>query len=202
MDPLFIAEIIGTVAFTLSGFYVAAKDRLDLLGVFISAFLTALGGGLARDAIVNRDAYAFTSELPGILVVAVLFVAIVFRLNKHTEVEQKFAFVISDTLGLVSFSITGALVAMQYNLNFFGVVLLALSTAVGGGVMRDMLLNRVPLVLSTGLYGTVALIIGAILFALAKFDILTPLNILICAGLGVALRITAYYRGWCLPVLK
>jgi uncharacterized membrane protein YeiH len=202
MEPLFIAEIIGTIAFALSGFYVAAKDRLDLLGVFIASFLTALGGGLTRDAIVGRDPYTFTHMLPGLLVVGVLFCAIVFKLHKHDKVEQKFLFVMSDTLGLVSFSITGALVAMQSGLNFFGVVLLALTTAVGGGVMRDILLNKVPLILSTGLYGTVALAIGTMLFVLEFVGFLNPLTILICAFLGLALRLAAYYRGWHLPVLE
>ncbi len=201
MEPLFIAEIIGTMAFALSGFYVAAKDRLDLLGVFIAAFLTALGGGITRDAIAGRAPYTFTHILPGVLVVGVLFLAIVFKLHKHDKVEQKFAFIISDTLGLVSFSITGSLVALQSGFNFFGVIMLGLTTAVGGGVMRDILLNKIPMILSTGLYGTVALVIGALLYTLECFGALNPLTILLCAFLGLALRLMAYYHHWHLPVL-
>lgn len=202
MEPLFIAEVIGTMAFALSGFYVAAKDRLDLLGVFIAAFLTALGGGITRDAIAGRAPYTFTHLLPGILVVGVLFLAIVLKLHKHDKVEQKFAFIMSDTLGLVSFSITGSLVALQSGFNFFGVIMLGLTTAVGGGVMRDILLNKVPLILSTGLYGTVAIFIGSLLYLFEIGGFLNPLSILICAFLGLALRIGAYYRGWHLPVLE
>lgn len=202
MEPLFIAEVIGTMAFALSGFYVAAKDRLDLLGVFIAAFLTALGGGITRDAIAGRAPYTFTHILPGILVVVVLLFAIIFKLHKHDQVEQKFIFIISDTLGLVSFSITGSLVALQSGFNFFGVIMLGLTTAVGGGIMRDILLNKVPLILSTGLYGTVSLFIGTLLYWLNIVDFLNPLTILICAILGLILRLLAYYQNWHLPVLK
>jgi uncharacterized membrane protein YeiH len=202
MDPLFIAEIIGTIAFALSGFYVATKDRLDLLGIFIASFLTALGGGITRDAIVSRPAYAFTEMLPGLLVVGVLFFAIFFKLHKHDQMEQRLFFILSDTFGLVSFSVTGALIGMQSGYNFFGIVLLALTTAVGGGVMRDILLNKVPLLLSTGLYGTVALVIGTLIYLLEVFNMLTPASILIVALFGLILRVCAYKRNWHLPILK
>jgi uncharacterized membrane protein YeiH len=59
MDELVIAEILGTIAFALSGFYVAVKERLDLLGVFIASFLTALGGGIVRDTIASSTPYTF-----------------------------------------------------------------------------------------------------------------------------------------------
>ena len=202
MEPLFIAEVIGTMAFALSGFYVAAKDRLDLLGVFIAAFLTALGGGITRDAIAGRAPYTFTHILPGRLVVGVLFFAIALKLHKHDKVEQKFAFIMSDTLGLVSFSITGSLIALQSGFNFFGVIMLSLATAVGGGVMRDILLNKVPLILSTGLYGTVAIIIGLLIYLLDIIGLLNPFSILVCAFFGLFLRLAAYYRNWHLPVIE
>ena len=202
MGVLEIADIIGVIAFALSGFYVAAKDRLDLLGVFISSFLTALGGGIMRDVAADRIPYTFTHLLPGMLVLGVLVFAILFKLHKHDQVEQKFLFVISDTIGLVSFSITGSLIALEVGYNFFGVILLALTTAVGGGVIRDVLLNKVPLLLSTGLYGTVALIVGGCIFVLDCFELVSFASLLGVGFCGIALRLTAYYRSWHLPILK
>ncbi len=143
MDELLVAEVLGTIAFALSGFYVAVKERLDLLGVFIASFLTALGGGIVRDTIADRAPYTFTHLSPTLLVVIVLVLSIALKLHHKDEIEKKFYFIISDTLGLVSFAISGALVGLQAEFNFFGVILLALLTAVGGGVMRDILLNRV-----------------------------------------------------------
>ena len=199
MDELLVAEIIGTIAFALSGFYVAVKDKLDLLGVFIASFLTALGGGIVRDTIANRAPYTFTHLLPTFLVIAVLLLSIVLKLHKKDEIEKKFYFIISDTLGLVSFSISGALVGLQAEFNFFGVTLLALLTAVGGGVMRDTLLNRVPILLTSEFYGTVALCVGAMIFVLEWMNIVGVFSLMIVFGFGVALRLLAYYKQWHLP---
>lgn len=73
MVELMVAEIIGTVAFALSGFYVAIKEKLDLLGIFIASFLTALGGGLVRDTLADRVPYTFTNLMPTLLVLGVVF---------------------------------------------------------------------------------------------------------------------------------
>ncbi|MDD3343192.1 MAG: TRIC cation channel family protein [Sulfurospirillaceae bacterium] len=199
MAGLEYAEIIGTLAFALSGFYVAIKDRLDLLGIFIASFLTALGGGIVRDTIAGRAPYTFTHIIPSLLVIAVLVFSIALRLHHKNEIEKKFYFIISDTLGLVSFSISGALVGLQSDFNFFGVILLALLTAVGGGVMRDILLNRVPILLTSEFYGTVSLLVGTILFVLHQWDMvgLLPLSLVFIGG--VIIRLVAYYKQWQLP---
>jgi len=201
MDELLVAEIIGTIAFALSGFYVAVKEKLDLLGIFIASFLTALGGGVVRDTIADRPPYTFTHLSPTIFVLLVIVLSILFKLHRKDEIEKKFYFIISDTLGLVSFAISGALVGLQVEFNFFGVILLALLTAVGGGVMRDILLNRVPVLLTSEFYGTVALLVGTILFVLEKYDCLGFVPLMVVFGCGVALRLLAYYKQWNLPKL-
>lgn len=199
MVELMVADIIGTVAFALSGFYVAVKEKLDLLGVFIASFLTALGGGLVRDMLADRPPYTFTNLMPTFLVLGVIVFSIMFKLHQKDEIEKTFYFIVSDTLGLVSFSITGALIGLQVGFNFFGVILLALITAVGGGVVRDILLNRVPLLLTSEFYGTVALLVGAILFVFAQFDISGYMPLMFVFTFGVALRLLAYYKQWNLP---
>lgn len=199
MDELLVAEILGTIAFALSGFYVAVKERLDLLGIFIASFLTALGGGIVRDTIADRAPYTFTHLFPTLLVIIVLVLSIVLKLHRKDEIEKKFYFIISDTLGLVSFAISGALVGLQAEFNFFGVILLALLTAAGGGVMRDILLNRVPILLTSEFYGTVALLIGAILFVLHHYHLLGVIPLMAVFSFGVGLRLLAYYKQWHLP---
>ncbi|MDD2382768.1 MAG: TRIC cation channel family protein [Sulfurospirillaceae bacterium] len=199
MVGLEVAEIIGTLAFALSGFYVAIKDRLDLLGIFIASFLTALGGGIVRDTVAGHLPYTFTHLLPSILVIGVLVLSIVLKLHRRNEIEKKLYFIISDTLGLVSFSISGALVGLQVGFNFFGVILLALLTAVGGGVMRDILLNRVPILLTSEFYGTVSLLVGTILFVLHQWNIEGLLSLSLVFLVSVVLRLVAYYKQWHLP---
>jgi uncharacterized membrane protein YeiH len=121
------------------------------------------------------------------------------KLHHKDEIEKKFYFIISDTLGLVSFAISGALVGLHAEFNFFGVILLALLTAAGGGVMRDILLNRVPILLTSEFYGTVALLVGGILYVLDYYQLLGLISLMGVFGFGVGLRLLAYYKEWHLP---
>jgi len=201
MIGLEIADIVGTIAFALSGFMVATRDRLDLLGIFIASFLTALGGGIMRDTIADRAPFAFSHHLPTLLVILVIFVAIIFKFYKKSEIENTKIFVISDSVGLISFSITGALVGLMVDFNVFGVVMLALATAVGGGIMRDTLLNRVPVVLTSELYGTVSILVGVVIFVLDYLDMINNISLIAVFCVGLTLRLFAYYKRWHLPKL-
>ncbi len=195
-------EYIGIVAFALSGFYMATKHRLDLLGIFIAAFLTALGGGITRDTLANKAPYTFTHVAPGVTVIIVLAIAILFKLHKNSEVERKFLFIASDALGLVSFSITSSMVGIEVGFGYFGIVALGFITAVGGGVARDILINEVPILLSTGLYGTISLVVGTMVFICNQYNFLNPYTIIFILVFGTIFRLIAYYRNWHLPILS
>lgn len=202
MSALEIADIIGIICFALSGFLISVHYKLDILGVFISSFLTALGGGMIRDVLADRTPYVFTTNLPVILVVATVVIALLFKLHKIADLEGKTAFIISDAIGLVSFSITGSIVAIQNDFNFLGVLILAFLTAVGGGTIRDILINRVPSILVSEFYATVALIIASIIFVLEILQLRTLPAITLVFIFGVALRLLAYYKNWHLPTLS
>jgi uncharacterized membrane protein YeiH len=200
MSILFsIADVVGTVAFALSGFLVASRNDLDFLGIFIISFLTALGGGIVRDVIVGLEPISFVNYLPTLLVLGVIMAAIYLKLYKMPTIENRFYFILSDTVGLVSFAITGALVALGSGYNLFGVMFLALITAVGGGVMRDILLNQVPFFLKSEFYGSVALLTGLLVYF---FDERSVYAVSVIFVFGVGLRLTAYYKEWHLPRLK
>ena len=83
-----IAEYVGTIAFAMSGFFVATRAKLDFLGVLISVFLTAFGGGIIRDVIVDERPYSFTHDMPGIIVFSIMFLLIVFRFHKKESIEK------------------------------------------------------------------------------------------------------------------
>ncbi len=196
-----IAEYVGTIAFAMSGFFVATRAKLDFLGVLISVFLTAFGGGIIRDIIVDESPYSFTHDMPGIIVFTIMFLLIIFRFHKKESVENKSWFIISDSIGLVSFSITGALIALENDLNITGVLALSFVTAVGGGISRDVIINEVPFVFKTGFYGTVSLLVGAALFVLHRFDMMEFYPIAIVFTVGVFLRVIAYYKKWSIPLI-
>ncbi|WP_200764063.1 trimeric intracellular cation channel family protein [Nitrosophilus alvini] len=202
MNALEIAEIIGIGAFALSGFWVAVQERLDLLGIFVSAFLTALGGGIVRDILSSRELYSFTHYLPVLIVIAALIIASTLKLYAKNEIQNHKFFIISDSIGLSSFAISGALAGIEVGFNFFGVILLSLITAVGGGVMRDILLNRIPLILLSEFYGSVAILIGTVVFLLDIFNQTSLLALLTVFVFGFILRLVAYYRNWHLPKVR
>ncbi len=197
-----ISDIIGIASFALSGFYVSTKDRLDLLGIFIASFLTALGGGVIRDVISGKFPSAFLDYIPVLIVIIVLFLAIFLKLHIKNELQNSKYLILSDSIGLISFSISGALVGVHLGFSFFGVALLAVITATGGGVMRDILLNRVPMLLTSELYGTISMIIGFFIYMLDSLGYINFFTLLALFVVGLVFRLTAYYKRWHLPYLK
>jgi len=202
VSALEIADIIGIISFALSGFLIAAHYKLDILGVFISAFLTAFGGGMTRDILANKTPWVFTTNLPLVLVITTILVAIFFKLHKITNLEGKWIFIISDAIGLASFAITGAIIAIESGFNFLSVLILGFITAVGGGTIRDVLINKIPFILVSEFYATVALIISSIVYILEIFEIRNFISLILVFIFGVLLRVIAVYKKWNLPTLS
>jgi len=196
-----IAEIIGIVAFAISGFLIATRNKLDLLGILISVFLTSLGGGIIRDVIVGKIPYTFTYDIPALIIIFVMVFMILFKVHKRASIENKPLFILSDSIGLVSFSITGALIAIESNLNLTGVISLAFITAVGGGIARDVIINEVPFVFKTGFYGTVSILVALFIYILNSYEIINFYSLFIVFLISVSLRIVAFYKKWSIPLI-
>lgn len=199
-DAFQAADIVGIIAFAMSGFFVAVRNKLDLLGVLVATFLTALGGGIMRDIAVNKIPFTFANNYPVLIVLTVLILLILFKFHRKESIENKFLFIISDSIGLISFSITGAIIAIEANFNLTGVVIMAFLTAVGGGIVRDVIINEVPFVLKTGFYGTIAILIGIILYLLNMYEMMSATSIAVVFILSLILRIIAYYKKWAIPL--
>ena len=167
MTALLLTEYIGIASAALSGYLYGVKKECDLLGIFMAAFLTALSGGILRDVLVGRDIYSFTHYMPISIVLAVILFAMAFKIHtKRESLDKSTLFVMSDAIDIVSFSIVGSMVALEYGYNIFGVLLIALANGVGGGIFRDMLYNEVPWFMKTGFYGPVCVVTGLIYYFL------------------------------------
>jgi uncharacterized membrane protein YeiH len=195
-----IAEFIGTIAFSMSGFFVGVRAKLDLLGVLVATFLTALGGGIIRDIAVHKTPYTFTHNYPALIVLAVLIILILFKFHRKDSIENKMLFILSDSIGLISFSITGSLIALENNLNLTGVLALSFVTAVGGGIARDVIINEVPFVLKTGFYGTISLLIALSMYFLNTTKLISIYSIFALFIIAIILRLIAYYHKWSIPL--
>lgn len=195
-----VADLIGMIAFAMSGFFVAARSKLDLLGALISTFLTALGGGVMRDIALDKTPYTFSHNYPGLVVLSVFILMILFKLHRRDSIENKPFFILSDSIGLISFSISGALIAIESSFNLTGVIIMAFITAVGGGIVRDVILNEVPFVLKTGFYGTIAIMIATILYFLNFYELISVYSISALFISSLILRLVAYRKNWAIPL--
>jgi len=151
-------EVIGIIAFALTGIYEARKKGMDIIGVYAVAMITAFGGGSLRDFILNRHAlfwiehYGYTVLLLGLSIVSVLVIKNFFAINRIVKVN-----LVLDALGLGLFSASGASVANQSGVHWFIAALLGVTTGVFGGVLRDIICNEIPHVFTrTELYATCA----------------------------------------------
>ncbi len=199
--PFAIAEVIGTVSFAVSGYLVGCRKKLDLLGIAMVSMLTAFGGGLVRDVICGRIPNALRSPAPILMASGTVIVALLLRLHKRGEIERSRFFIFADAIGLSAFSISGALSGLGSELGFFGVVLLGFLTAVGGGIVRDTLVNEVPSLLRSEFYGTVAILTAALVYLAHRLLHLHSAVLGVVFLFGLALRLLAYYRRWQLPTL-
>jgi len=198
-DVFVIANVIGSCAFALSGFLVGARKHLDYMGVFIVSILTANGGGAIRDVLVGRVPSVLSDEYAFLLVCGVIVGALILRLHTRVDMHRRVWFVISDAVGLVAFSVTGALVAIEVGLPLFGGMALAFITATGGGIIRDVLVNDMPSLLKSDFYGTVSLLVAMALYFLSASALWSPYSIGLVFLVALILRLAAYRYGWRLP---
>lgn len=201
-DVVSLAGLIGTVAFAFSGFLVGARKRLDIVGIFILCMVTANGGGALRDVLVNRVPLVLQDSTPFLISFGVMLLGWALCLHNKESIENHKLFVLSDAIGLVAFSVTGAMVGIEYDLPLFGVMVLAFLTATGGGIIRDIFVGEIPVILNSDFYGSVALLIALALFGLHTAEKLTEVNIGIVLGAALVLRLIAYSRNWQVPRLK
>lgn len=190
-----VLNIIGTIAFAISGAIVAIEEDYDLLGVYILGFATAFGGGITRNLLIDLPLELVWQQ--GILFyIAAVVVAIVFILPHHWFDKWGRWFVFFDAIGLAAFAVQGAMYAKDMNHPLIAVVVAAGLTGVGGGVIRDVLARRQPLIFKKDLYAVWAMLGGFIVgIGVAESEfVLYSLVALI-----VLLRMLSYQYGWHLP---
>lgn len=162
---LLICNYIGTIAFAVSGVVKGFKKNLDIFGITLLGIITAVGGGMIRDTMIARIPIALTdpSSIYLSIAVALIMYAIVSTKKIDNPMEkQMLAFLtytnlVFDSIGLAIFSLIGASAGTQLQLNAMTSGILATLTGVGGGILRDVLVNETPIVLKEDVYAVLAL---------------------------------------------
>lgn len=191
-----IIEISGTIAFTISGAFSAMQKRLDVFGVLIISFVTAIGGGTIRDVLIGYTPVTWMRDYETPLIILGTGMATIF-FKKYIKTFKTALFPF-DALGLGLFTIIGIQKGINAGLNPGVCVALGTITGCFGGVLRDILLNNIPLIFQKEIYAT-ACIIGGTLYILLLNHMATDIVELLAVAVVCAIRIVAVRYKLSLP---
>ena len=192
---------IGLVAFAVVGALKGSDADLDLFGIAVLGFLTALGGGTIRDLLVGRVPTSLQSNIEVLFAAVGIALAVVLAARVRGDLMESPAVLLPDAIGLAAFAATGAAVGVEAGLSPFGVVVTATLTGVGGGSLSDLLLARVPAVLREDFYATPAVAGGAVAPPAVALGLSVGATTLLAAAVVLTLRLGALRYGWRLPTV-
>lgn len=193
-----VLSMIGTIAFAVSGAIVAMEEEYDILGIYILGIVTAFGGGAIRNLLIGVPVSALWEQGLFFQIALLSITAVMLfpnNLLKHWQRWGNFF----DAIGLSAFAIQGALYATQMNHPLSAVIVAAVLTGSGGGIIRDLLARRNPLVLKSEIYAVWAILCGAAIglgIAVSSAELYSLFVII------TALRVLSYTFKWKLPVKR
>jgi uncharacterized membrane protein YeiH len=197
---LLVLDLVGIGVFALSGALTGVEKRLDLFGVLALSFTTALGGGIIRDLLIGVTPPATFTDSRYLIVPAVCGVLIFYVHPAVTRVRRPL--MVFDAAGLSLFAVAGAQKSIDAGLNTPSSIGVGMITAVGGGIMRDVLVREIPLVLHREIYATAALL-GATIVAVGDRVSWAPTPVAVIGALATfAVRVISKWRGWSAPVAQ
>lgn len=190
-------EFVAVLAAAFSGFAEARNKKMDAVGVFTVAFITAFGGGTLRDVLLDRRPFFWVQHQHYIVLILVLTLIATPLLRLAQRVVPTTLFVIADAIGLGFFSVAGVSVANELGSPPIIAAMMGVVTGVFGGVLRDVILNEVPMVLRDGRPYALAALAGCV-FYLLVLDAGVPASAAtwISAALIVAVRLIAWRWDW------
>ena len=194
-----ILDILGTMAFAVSGALSAMNKKMDPFGVFIIAFVTAVGGGTLRDILIGRTPVGWMLNVNYVYVIILGFIlAMIFRKKLDRFRTSMFLF---DTIGLGVFTLIGLEKGLEKGLEPVICIALGTMTACFGGVIRDILCNEIPVIFRKEIYATICIIGGIFFFILKRLEIPQDVLYLTTSMIIIAIRLMAVIFRWTLPTV-
>ena len=200
MNPgllLWVLYNVGISAEAMTGALAAGKRRMDLFGVLVVAAVTAFGGGTARDLLMGRYPLIWIDK-PYLLLLTSLLAMVMVAIARYARQLEK-TFLTLDAIGLVTFTIIGAQRALDFGHGLAVASLMGIVTGVAGGILRDMLCNRIPLVFKEELYASVSFAAVWLFLILETMGAAEALSVPLTLFLGFILRMLALHFGWKMP---
>lgn len=204
---LLILEIIGTIAFAVSGAFVAIHAKFDIFGVLVIGCVTAVGGGITRDILIGTTPPAIFSRwyIVGVAALASLgvFLLAYWKRKQFDEMRGRVEHVnnIFDAVGLAAFTVMGTEIAFSqgFSENVFLSVMLGVLTGVGGGLLRDIFTETPPYIFTKHVYALASILGAALYYVIRLFCELTLIPTLVGIGFIVLVRLLATKYRWSLP---
>lgn len=164
-----LIDILGTIAFAISGVLIAMNKKLDVFGVFIIAFVTAVGGGTLRDVLIGNTPVGWMKEPSYIVIILVTVIVSILFSNKLKHFRK--SLFLFDTIGIGLYTMVG--IEKGLNVGLMPVMCIALGTmtACFGGVIRDILCNEIPVIFRKEVYATICIAGGSIYFVIVQFPV-------------------------------
>jgi uncharacterized membrane protein YeiH len=200
MELLSFITIGGTISFAASGALAGIRKELDIFGVTVMAFVTAIGGGTIRDVLLGHFPVKWLTDVSNILLI--LFISVLTVVFRKRIIKLDKTLLFFDTLGLGFFTIKGIEAGLDANLGMVSCLILGTITACFGGVVRDIILNEIPSLFQKEIYATACLVGGLLFFALHKIDLdFTKIEFLVFV-LIVLIRFLAIRFHFSLPKIQ
>ena len=200
MELIYVLDILGTFAFAISGALVASDKKFDLFGVVIIAFVTAVGGGMLRDVLIDAHPINWIGDLNYLwtILTAVVFTFLFKSKIAHLS-KTMFLF---DTIGLGVFTLLGLEKGLSFDLHPIIALIMGMISAVFGGVLRDVLTNKIPLIFEKEIYASACLAGGITYLVLHQFKVPENIIFIISACVIVIIRVIAVKFHLQLPKIK
>ncbi len=194
-----ILDVLGTISFAVSGVLTAYHKRLDPFGVFIIAFVTAIGGGTLRDVLLGSTPVSWMVNIKYVYIISVSVIFALLFIKKIAYLRK--SLFLFDTIGLGVFTIVGIEKGLEANFNPLICLALGTMTASFGGVIRDILSNEIPVIFRKEIYATACILGGSIFLMLTYFNCPSSVNYVITSLVIIVIRILAVRNNWSLPSL-
>ncbi len=192
-----ILELVGIVAFAASGSLVGVSKRFDIFGVFVVGVFTGIGGGIVRDLLLGIHPPTSLTSWPLFGTAAATSVVVFFVHSTLGRLRR--VILVLDALGMGLFASTGATIALEHGAGPLASALIGATAAIGGGILRDVLVNEVPLLLHRDLYAIPALLGAALVVAGTSVGMTYNAVLVLGTVVATTLRLVAIWRRWSLP---
>lgn len=200
ITTMLVIYLVAITAEAMSGALAAGRRNMDIFGVVVIAFVTALGGGTIRDMVLGHFpvGWAEHPEYVYVVITAGLLTTVIARYLHRL----KTLFLWLDAMGLVAFSIIGCSVALELGYPTVVVIMAGMLTGISGGILRDVLCNQVPVVFRRELYASVSLVVCFLYLGTLRLNLNPDVGIALCFVAGLGFRMLAIARKWRLPTFS